>query len=183
MPPMNIWKTATVVHPLTSVAPIYKRSWFMVNLPLVYLFKKNRMHPCSETYTELTPLLPRPHAPTHRLPSHPHAASLDHSSRSLHWQWRMGQPATGTLPAGDSYDHSSRLTARATCQVAERLRPLITSVTWSPQPAVGEGELRFRDGCVFGVRGGYLCLKSGTDVTEVGVDGGEGEGVGGGASC
>lgn len=63
-------------------------------------------------------------------PLHPCRASMDHSSPAARWQWRMGQRAAGTLPARDSYGSGSRLTVGATCQVVERARPLISSVTW-----------------------------------------------------
>lgn len=68
--------------------------------------------------------------PAHTSPFYPHRESPNHSSPASRWQWRMGRPATGSLPAGDSYGCSSRLTAGATCQVVERPRPLITCVTW-----------------------------------------------------
>lgn len=103
----------------------HPRSPFLPHSSLVLLLNAH-----TNTHTLWnTPITRSPHTS----PLRPHRASLDHSSPEGRWQWRMGRPATGTLPAWDSYGRSSRLTAGATCQVVERLWPLITSVTWSPQ--------------------------------------------------
>lgn len=113
---LNVSYCSMHINPWCSSCP---KSTFQFNSSSAFLSKTHREHTLS----------PRP---AHTSPLHPLCTSSNHSSPAGRWQWRMGQPATGTLPTGDSYGCSSRLTAGATCQVAERLRPLITWVTWPP---------------------------------------------------
>lgn len=113
---LNVSLCSVHINPLCSSCP---KSPFQFNSSLAFL---------PQTHCEHT-LSP---CPAHTSPLHPLCSSSNHSSPASHWQWRMGQPAAGTFPTRDSYGLSSRLTAGATCQVAERLRPLITWVTWPP---------------------------------------------------